>query len=144
MGFDPSATSSMSSCWSQLRPGRTGRQDHVNELPQQSPNGGWRRLNVGRTRARRKMQIFTSFDPGMIDLPRTIAEGVRDLTACIEFAHRGTDALSSADHGSQEGDDTPFEEAVTARTNGRAAPAGPGAQFRRGSPKVRWSKFWRA
>jgi hypothetical protein len=77
-----------------------------------NPNGGWRRLNVAVTRARREMQIFTSFEPGMIDLTRTSADGVRDLKAFIEFAHRGKDALASADRGSQGGYDSPFEEAV--------------------------------
>jgi very-short-patch-repair endonuclease len=77
-----------------------------------NPNGGWRRLNVAVTRARREMQIFTSFDPGMIDLTRTSADGVRDLKAFIDFAHRGNDALASADRGSQGGYDSPFEEAV--------------------------------
>ena len=77
-----------------------------------NPNGGWRRLNVAVTRARREMQIFTSFDPGMIDLTRTNAEGVRDLNAFLEFAHRGKDTLASADKGSLGGYDSPFEEAV--------------------------------
>jgi superfamily I DNA and/or RNA helicase len=42
-------------------------------------SGGWRRLNVAATRARREMKVFTSFDPGMIDLTRTADEGVRVL-----------------------------------------------------------------
>lgn len=74
--------------------------------------GGWRRLNVAVTRARREMQIFTSFDPGMIDLARTSADGVRDLKAFIEFAQRGKGALAAADRGSLGGFDSPFEEAV--------------------------------
>ena len=35
-------------------------------------SGGWRRLNVAVTRARREMTVFTSFDPG-----RTFQLGVR-------------------------------------------------------------------
>lgn len=77
-----------------------------------NPNGGWRRLNVAVTRARREMQVFTSFDPGMIDLTRTSADGVRDLKTFIEFASRGKDSLASADRGSLGGYDSPFEEAV--------------------------------
>lgn len=77
-----------------------------------NPSGGWRRLNVAVTRARREMQIFTSFDPGMIDLTRTNADGVRDLKNFIEFAHRGKDSLAAADRGSLGGHDSPFEEAV--------------------------------
>lgn len=77
-------------------------------------SGGWRRLNVAATRARREMKVFTSFDPGMIDLTRTAAEGVRDLKAFIEFADRGPRALAEANKGSLGGSDSPFEEAVTA------------------------------
>lgn len=75
-------------------------------------SGGWRRLNVAVTRARREMKIFSSFEPGMIDLTRTNADGVRDLKAFLEFAQRGKDALASADRGSLGGYDSPFEEAV--------------------------------
>ncbi|WP_010219117.1 DUF3320 domain-containing protein [Sphingomonas sp. PAMC 26621] len=78
-----------------------------------NPSGGWRRLNVAATRARREMKIFTSFDPGMIDLTRTSSEGVRDLKAFIEFADRGPRALAEANKGSLGGADSPFEEAVT-------------------------------
>ncbi|WNO55183.1 DUF3320 domain-containing protein [Stakelama saccharophila] len=77
-------------------------------------SGGWRRLNVAVTRARRQMTVFTSFDPGMIDLTRTAAEGVRDLKTFIEFADRGPRALAEATRGSLGGADSPFEEAVTA------------------------------
>ena len=77
-------------------------------------SGGWRRLNVAATRARREMKLFTSFDPGMIDLTRTAAEGVRDLKAFVEFADRGPRALAEASRGSLGGADSPFEEAVTA------------------------------
>jgi hypothetical protein len=75
-------------------------------------SGGWRRLNVATTRARREMKVFTSFDPGMIDLTRTAADGVRDLKAFIEFADRGPRALAEANKGSMGGADSPFEEAV--------------------------------
>lgn len=77
-------------------------------------SGGWRRLNVAATRARREMKVFTSFDPGMIDLTRTAADGVRDLKAFIEFADRGPRALAEATRGSLGGADSPFEEAVAA------------------------------
>ena len=75
-------------------------------------SGGTRRLNVAVTRARREMQVFTSFDPGMIDLTRTGTDGMRDLKAFLEFAQRGKDALASANKGSLGGYDSPFEEAV--------------------------------
>ena len=42
-------------------------------------DGGWRRLNVAVTRARTEMKVFTSFDPGMIDLTRTSQQAIADL-----------------------------------------------------------------
>lgn len=75
-------------------------------------DGGWRRLNVAVTRARQEMMIFTSFDPGMIDLNRTSARAVRDLKHFLEFADRGPHALAEAVKGSMGGYDSPFEEAV--------------------------------
>jgi very-short-patch-repair endonuclease len=87
--------------------------------------GGERRLNVAATRARREMKVFTSFDPGMIDLTRTAAEGVRDLKAFIEFADRGPRALAEANKGSLGDADSPFEEAVTAELRRRGWTAVP-------------------
>ncbi|MGB3128084.1 MAG: DUF3320 domain-containing protein, partial [Pseudomonas sp.] len=74
--------------------------------------GGWRRLNVAITRARREMLVFSSFDSSMIDLNRTNARAVRDLKHFIEFAQRGPRALAEAIQGSVGGYDSPFEEAV--------------------------------
>lgn len=74
--------------------------------------GGWRRLNVAITRARREMMVFASFPPGMIDLNRTSAEAVRDLRHFMEFAERGPRALGEAMAGSVGGFDSPFEQAV--------------------------------
>lgn len=74
--------------------------------------GGWRRLNVAATRARREMVLFTSFDAGMIDLNRTSARAVRDLKHFIEFADRGPRALAEAIEGSVGEYESPFEEAV--------------------------------
>jgi hypothetical protein len=81
--------------------------------------GGWRRLNVAITRARQEMIVFTSFDPGMIDLNRTSARAVADLKHFVEFAHRGPRALAEAVHGSVGGFDSPFEEAVAAELTQR-------------------------
>jgi very-short-patch-repair endonuclease len=74
--------------------------------------GGWRRLNVAVTRARVEMKVFTSFDPGMIDLARTSQRAIADLKHFIEFADRGPRALAEAVRGSVGGADSPFEEAV--------------------------------
>lgn len=74
--------------------------------------GGWRRLNVAITRARREMLVFSSFDTSMIDLNRTNARAVRDLKHFLEFAQLGPRALAEAIQGSVGGYDSPFEEAV--------------------------------
>lgn len=74
--------------------------------------GGERRLNVAVTRARREMVVFTSFDPGMIDLGRTGARAVRDLKRFVDYADQGPRVLARADRGSVGGHDSPFEAAV--------------------------------
>jgi len=74
--------------------------------------GGWRRLNVAVTRARREMMVFTSFTADRIDLNRTNAEAVRDLRHFLEFAERGPRALGEAVMGSVGGFESPFEQAV--------------------------------
>ncbi|MEE4349561.1 MAG: DUF3320 domain-containing protein [Pacificimonas sp.] len=76
--------------------------------------GGWRRLNVAVTRARQSFTIFTSFNPGMIDLNRTSAEAVRDLKTFIEFADRGPRVLGTENSGSLGPTESPFEDAVKA------------------------------
>ena len=75
-------------------------------------DGGWRRLNVAITRARKEMVVFTSFDPHDVDLNRTSAPAVRDLKHFLEFAERGPSALAEAIQGSVGGYESPFEEAV--------------------------------
>jgi very-short-patch-repair endonuclease len=74
--------------------------------------GGWRRLNVAVTRARREMVVFTSFDPSMIDLNRTSARAVHDLRHFIEFAHQGPKAITAVVRGSVGDYDSPFEQFV--------------------------------
>jgi len=74
--------------------------------------GGWRRLNVAITRARREMMVFASFPSDRIDLNRTSAEAVRDLKHFLEFAERGSRALGEAVMGSVGGFESPFEQAV--------------------------------
>lgn len=74
--------------------------------------GGERRLNVAVTRARKEMILFTSFDPGMIDLSRTGSNAIRDLKHYIEFAAKGPRALAEAHQGSVGVTESPFEDAV--------------------------------
>lgn len=61
-------------------------------------DGGWRRLNVAVSRARKEMQVFSTLSPEQIDLSRTRSEGVSGLRAFLEFAKRGKDALAVPVH----------------------------------------------
>ncbi len=58
-------------------------------------DGGWRRLNVAASRARREMLVFSTLKPEMIDENRTTSEGVLGLRAFLEFAGKGTDTLTA-------------------------------------------------
>ena len=49
-------------------------------------DGGWRRLNVAVTRARREMTVFSTLKPEQIDLNRSSADGVAALRAFLEYA----------------------------------------------------------
>lgn len=82
-------------------------------------SGGWRRLNVAVTRARREMMVFASFPPHLVDLNRTRAEAVRDLKHFLEYAQRGPRALGEAVVGSVGGFESPFERAVARGLRGR-------------------------
>ena len=57
-------------------------------------DGGWRRLNVAVSRARKEMTVYSVIRPDQIDLSRTRAEGVVQLRGFLEFAERGTQALA--------------------------------------------------
>ena len=56
-------------------------------------DGGWRRLNVAISRARKEMIVYSVIRPEQIDLSRTRAEGVEGLKGFIEFAAKGQSAL---------------------------------------------------
>lgn len=56
-------------------------------------DGGWRRLNVAVSRARRQMQVYSVITPEQIDLSRTRSDGVAALRGFLEFAAKGTRAL---------------------------------------------------
>ncbi|AXV04978.1 DNA helicase related protein [Euzebya pacifica] len=73
---------------------------------------GWRRLNVAITRAKRRVEIFSSFGPGQLDTRGTNARGVHELKRYLEFAQQGISALAQ-ETGDGEGDvESPFEESV--------------------------------
>lgn len=73
--------------------------------------GGWRRLNVAITRAKRRVEVVTSVLPG--DFATEIgAVGVRHLRGYIDFGLRGAPALA-LDLAESMGDaESPFEEEV--------------------------------
>lgn len=56
-------------------------------------DGGWRRLNVAISRARKQMIVYSVIRPDQIDLSRTRAEGVEGLKGFLEFAAKGQSAL---------------------------------------------------
>ncbi|MBQ9460781.1 MAG: DUF3320 domain-containing protein [Clostridia bacterium] len=58
-------------------------------------DGGWRRLNVAVSRARKQMIVYSTLRPEQIDLSRTRAEGVAGLKAFLEYAQRGKAVLAS-------------------------------------------------
>ena len=90
--------------------------DHAGKLTMNfgpiNGTGGEKRLNVAITRARRELHVFSSIRAEQIDLDRTRAVGVRDLKAFIDYAERGSIALSARDEGSLGPAESPFEEAV--------------------------------
>lgn len=73
--------------------------------------GGWRRLNVAITRARRRVEVVTSVLPG--DFPTDLrAPGVRHLRGYLDFGLRGIEALA-IDLSQSLGDaESVFEEEV--------------------------------
>ncbi|KMK75186.1 DUF3320 domain-containing protein [Alkalihalobacillus pseudalcaliphilus] len=56
-------------------------------------DGGWRRLNVAVSRAKKEMIIFASMEPEGINLSRTKAEGIHSLRSFMEFAKKGNEPL---------------------------------------------------
>lgn len=75
-------------------------------------SGGWRRLNVAVTRARRQMIVFSSIKAEHIDLSRTQAEGVQALKNFLDYAERGVIALGTAASKPRGDYDSPFEASV--------------------------------
>jgi len=55
--------------------------------------GGARRLNVLVTRARNRLDIFSSIKGGDFDLSKTQSDGVKILKQYLDFAEKGKDAL---------------------------------------------------
>ena len=66
-------------------------------------DGGWRRLNVAVSRARREMIVFSALSPDQIDLGRTRAQGVAALRDFLRYAKDGTlpDAVRGDDKAAE-------------------------------------------
>ncbi|WP_147252330.1 DUF4011 domain-containing protein [Blastococcus sp. TF02A-30] len=84
---------------------------------------GWRRLNVAVTRARRRVEVISSFRAGRItteEFPRPTDDqnGVPHLKAYLDFAARGMAALAVDAREGAPGPESPFEEDVLAVVRG--------------------------
>lgn len=76
-------------------------------------DGGWRRLNVAVSRARKGMTVYSAIRPDQIDLSRTRSEGVAQLKAFLEYAAKGRSALAVGASASAAAEDG-FAGAVAA------------------------------
>ena len=72
--------------------------------------GGERRLNVAITRARRLVEVVSSMTASQIG--ETASEGSRHLRRYLDFAERGTKALTLELGSEGRGTDSPFEDSV--------------------------------
>ncbi|ANS29905.1 hypothetical protein R1CP_26285 [Rhodococcus opacus] len=72
--------------------------------------GGWRRLNVAITRARKRVEVVTSFRAS--EMSSTPNEGLRHLKNYLDFAERGQSALALDLEESLGDVESPFEEQV--------------------------------
>lgn len=76
-------------------------------------SGGERRLNVAVTRAKEKITVVCSMQPGDIDLSGSNSTGAQDFKNYLEYAQKGTQALQRNDQVTTTLDfDSQFEEAV--------------------------------
>jgi hypothetical protein len=98
-------------------------------------NGGWRRLNVAITRARRRIEVVTSITGGQIR--DTGSVGVRHLKNYLMFAERGHEALAQDINESLGDVESPFEDEVLRRIWAMGYDASPPDRCRRVSDRYR-------
>ena len=79
-------------------------------------DGGWRRLNVAITRARKSMTVYSVLRAEQIDLSRTDSEGVAGLKGFLEFAARGTSVMAAPAEQTGVCADTVTQEIASAIT----------------------------
>jgi len=75
-------------------------------------NKGWRRLNVGITRARQRVEVFSSMHAGQI--PSSSNENVEYFRAYLDYAEKGSQTLAVPYSSTGLDPDSPFEESVIA------------------------------
>ncbi|WP_130797209.1 DUF3320 domain-containing protein [Streptomyces otsuchiensis] len=75
-------------------------------------DGGWRRLNVAVTRARRRMELVASFHGAQ--LPESANVSVQHLKRYLQYAELGPDILQTAAADPDAVPESPFEEEVLA------------------------------
>ena len=73
---------------------------------------GWRRLNVGITRARQRVEVVASMHAGQI--PPSVNENVEYLRAYLDYAERGSQTLAVPYSSTGREPESPFEESVLA------------------------------
>ncbi len=71
---------------------------------------GWRRLNVGVTRARERVEVVASMEAE--DIPPSQNENVEAFRAYLDFARRGIETLGTQSSTTGLMPDSPFEESV--------------------------------
>lgn len=86
-------------------------------------DGGFRRLNVAVTRARRRMTVLSSFSSGDLDDARLTSEGPQMLKRFIEYAETGGASLGVHSHSHVALN--PFERDVTAQLTAAGIPLVP-------------------
>lgn len=73
-------------------------------------DGGWRRLNVAVTRARRRMEVVASFHGS--ELADSTNKSVQHLKRYLQYAERGPHILETAAADPDAAPESPFEEEV--------------------------------
>lgn len=77
-------------------------------------DGGWRRLNVAISRARKAMIVYSVLRPEQINLARTRSEGVAGLKGFLEFAELGRNMLAQRAGSSTKREDYMLKEIARA------------------------------
>ncbi|WP_123788606.1 DUF3320 domain-containing protein [Phytoactinopolyspora halophila] len=82
--------------------------------------GGERRLNVAITRARRRVIVFSSFDPSQLRAEETSSVGIKHLRAYLDMAEQGTATLPNNPYAATVADRHAEDIAARLRDRGLA------------------------